>query len=187
MPPKIKITKQQIIDISFEITRKEGMEALNARKIAKELNCSVQPIFSNFNNMDDLKEVLHQKISNYYYNYLIQGELSYKEIGFNYVKFAREEKELFKAIIQKQGNLDEFFLTDQIYLQYVEKMLMDRNLTKEQALVFHKKMWLFIHGLASLIAYQDFNITDQEIGQYLTQQHQALINWEKEYGKGNRS
>lgn len=185
MPPKIKITKQQIIDISFEIVRKEGIEALNARKLAKELNCSVQPIFSNFNNMDDLKESLYQKINEYHYNYLIKGEINYKDIGIKYVTFAREEKELFKIIIQKQGNLDEFFLKDKIYIEYIEKILMNRQLTKEQALEFHIKMWLFIHGLASLIAYQDFNITDKEIGEYLTKQHQALLYWEKEHGKDN--
>ena len=52
MPPKVKITKEDIIKTSLELIKKYGVESVNARAIAKELNCSTQPIFSNFSSMN---------------------------------------------------------------------------------------------------------------------------------------
>ena len=55
MPPKIKYSKEQIIESAIEIVRKNGIENLSARNIANNLNSSPQPIFSYFKNMDELK------------------------------------------------------------------------------------------------------------------------------------
>ena len=55
MPPKVKITKEDIIKTAVELVRSNGAEALNARAVAAELNCSTQPVFSNFATMDELQ------------------------------------------------------------------------------------------------------------------------------------
>ena len=44
MPPKVKITKEMIIDAAFEIARSEGAENINARTVSKKLGCSTQPV-----------------------------------------------------------------------------------------------------------------------------------------------
>ena len=44
MPPKAKVTREMIIDAAFEIIRNTGIEAVNARTVSKELNCSTQPV-----------------------------------------------------------------------------------------------------------------------------------------------
>ena len=36
MPPKVKITKEMIIDAAFEIARSEGAENINERTVAKK-------------------------------------------------------------------------------------------------------------------------------------------------------
>ena len=46
MPPKIKVTKEDIIRTSVELVRRSGEQAINARTLAALLNCSTQPIFS---------------------------------------------------------------------------------------------------------------------------------------------
>ena len=38
MPGKIKVTKEMIIDCAIKITRCDGADAVNARRIGKELN-----------------------------------------------------------------------------------------------------------------------------------------------------
>ena len=54
MPPKVKITKEEITAAALELLRQRGMEAINARAVAKELGCSTQPIFSNYSTMTGL-------------------------------------------------------------------------------------------------------------------------------------
>ena len=63
MPPKSKINKQDILTSSLEIIRKSGFEEVNARSIAKEMNCSTNPIFRVYKNMDELKEELIEDIN----------------------------------------------------------------------------------------------------------------------------
>ena len=63
MPSDKKITKKMIVNAGFEIFRKKGFDAVTARGIAKEINCSTQPIYLEFRNMDDLKTELVEKIA----------------------------------------------------------------------------------------------------------------------------
>lgn len=44
MPPKVKVTKDMVIDAAFAIAREAGAENINARTVAKKLNCSTQPV-----------------------------------------------------------------------------------------------------------------------------------------------
>ena len=46
MPPKIKVTKEDIIRIAIDCVRESGEGSLNARNIASRLGASTQPIFS---------------------------------------------------------------------------------------------------------------------------------------------
>ena len=39
MPPLKKVQKEDILKATLEILKKEDIESLNARRIAKELNC----------------------------------------------------------------------------------------------------------------------------------------------------
>ncbi len=56
MPPKIKITKTMILNAVLEITREAGFESINARSIAGKLKCSTRPMFTCYENMEELKK-----------------------------------------------------------------------------------------------------------------------------------
>ncbi|MEI3065320.1 MAG: TetR family transcriptional regulator [Oscillospiraceae bacterium] len=46
------------MDAAVEVLREGGFSAVNARSVAKKLGCSTQPIYSSFQNMDELKAAL---------------------------------------------------------------------------------------------------------------------------------
>ena len=103
MPPRIKVTKENIIHTAMEIVREQGADALNARTIAAELGCSTQPIFSNFATMDQLRLAVAAKATTLYEEYMGREIASgkypvYKSSGMAYIRFAKEEKELFYTI-----------------------------------------------------------------------------------------
>ena len=56
MPPRVKITKEDIIKTALELVRVGGEGAINARSIAGALGSSTQPIFSNFSSMEELEK-----------------------------------------------------------------------------------------------------------------------------------
>ena len=55
MPPRAKITKEMVIDAAFEVAREAGAENINARTVAKKLNCSTQPVMYHFATIEELK------------------------------------------------------------------------------------------------------------------------------------
>ena len=98
MPPKQRITREMILERSFEMFCREGMEVVNARSVAKALNCSTQPIFSYFSGMEDLKSALEQKAKE-----LFETALKVEDqpgdplinIGCAYTRFAADQPCLF--------------------------------------------------------------------------------------------
>ena len=95
--PKLKFTKEIIVNAAYDILKEEGFENISARKIAKKLNCSTAPIYFNFETVEEVKkEVINlceKKLNKYLYGNYSQRKILNASIGF--VIFAREEKELF--------------------------------------------------------------------------------------------
>lgn len=186
MPPKARIKKEDIIKVTFEIVRKEGMEAVNARRIAKEMNCSVQPIFSNFSNMEELKMEVLQKAYDKYYEYITSSngiDETYKSIGINLIKLAKEEPKIFQILFMSPHEVPyNTFITSNESYNFIESTIEKRfsmKMSKEDIASFHAKMWFFTHGIASLVASQTCSFTDEEISELLTQEFIALSLLEK--------
>lgn len=55
MPPKQKITKDMILEQAFKIAEEQGIKAVTSRSVAKAAGCSVQPVFSQFPTMEELR------------------------------------------------------------------------------------------------------------------------------------
>lgn len=184
MPPKAKIDKQTIINTAIEIVRESGSSALNAREIAKQLNCSTQPIFSNFKSMNELKQEVYKSAFDYYTKH-INDEIAkskhpkYKASGMAYISFAKNERELFKLLFmskrekkaQKNDNLHWKDMTSHVSES--------NNLSIKQAEDFHSKMWIFVHGIATMCATDFLEFDEQEIGDMLTDIYNPLLNAEK--------
>lgn len=106
MPPKKQISKEQIIDRSYELVREKGFQNITVRILAKTLNCSTQPIYKSFRDMDELKNVLAEKSIGFMLQYID----NYSEEGYSpllskilgYVQFANEEKHLFQLIFSSE-------------------------------------------------------------------------------------
>ena len=98
--PKVKFTKEIIVEAAYELMKIEGFNNLSVRKIAKYLKSSTAPIYFNFNTVDDLKEEIiilsKEKLKKYLYGNYSERKLLNSAVGF--VAFAREERELFRAI-----------------------------------------------------------------------------------------
>lgn len=53
MPPKAKVTKDMIINAAINVVREAGVENINARTVAKKLNCSTQPVMYHFETIEE--------------------------------------------------------------------------------------------------------------------------------------
>ncbi|MDE6530836.1 MAG: TetR/AcrR family transcriptional regulator [Lachnospiraceae bacterium] len=158
MPPKIKITKEMILDASFEIIRSKGHEHLNVRNIAEYLKCSTQPVLYNFKTVDEIREAVYRKADEYHTAYIMPedgDENPMLSLGLNYVRFGQEEKNLFRFLFQTNqfGGMDIATLMENpdlsdIILVISKGLDCDATEAGEMFLTF----FTIAHGLASLLA-----------------------------------
>lgn len=160
MPPKNKFTKDEILDTAFEIVRKHGMAALTARSLAEKLNCSVKPIFGMFKNMDELQQAVTEKAGDFYREKIYTAmreskELPYKASGLAYIRFAKDEPELFKLgfMCDRSKTSAEKIDTETPETKVIIELLENKlGLSHEDACRFHLENWVYVHGIATMIA-----------------------------------
>ena len=182
MPTKIKISKDMILDAAFEIVRKDGMEKLSNRELANKLKCSIRPIYYQFENVEQMQKGLYMKIEQYFYKFILDNMVEeipkYKQVGINYIKFAKKEKKLFQTLFMSDTGLtpDAFVLKAEKDYKEIEKLIkISANLKEEEIKDFHTRMWIFCHGIATLVANGTVKLTDNQIQELLSYEFQALM------------
>lgn len=156
MPPTVRFTRDAVLHAACQLMRREGMEALNARAIAKELGGSTQPIFRLFTNMEDLHRELILYVARQFQVHaeadMAQSDSPYIQLCTTYLLYGRDEPELFKLLFMRD-RVSEGQYSDQTNLDLVFNIIKKETpLDDETALRFFERTWLFIHGLAVCIA-----------------------------------
>ena len=178
MPPKVKITKSDIINTALELVRANGESAINARAIAAVLNCSTQPIFSNFATMEELQGEVIVSAYELYLGFLQNDAESgkypmYKAFGMAYIRFAKEESELFKLLFMRNRAGAEFVASPDFEAS-VEIIMNSNNISREKAELMHFEMWAFVHGIATMLATSYLTLDWERISDMITDIYQGV-------------
>ena len=182
MPTKIKISKDMILNAAFDIVRHHGIEKLSNRELANKLKCSIRPIYYQFENVEELQKELYTKIEKYFYKFLLDNMNNeipkYKQVGINYIKFAKKEKKLFQTLFMSEVGLtpNVFVSKEGDDYKEIEKFIkISTDLKGDDIKDFHTKMWIFCHGIATLVANNTISLTDSQIEKLLSYEFQALM------------
>ena len=174
MPPRAKITKDMVIDAAFEIAREAGGENINARTVAKKLNCSTQPVMYHFATVDELRKAVYAKADGYHSEYLMNIESLQKGvilgIGLNYIRFAVEEPHLFRFLFQSN------FFNGKTLIEMIDAgelmpvllaMQGEAGGSIEQVKEIFLTIFLFAHGYAGIIANNSLKYDEELIKSHL--------------------
>ena len=178
MPPKVKITKNDIIDTVLALVRERGAESINARSIAAALNCSTQPIFSNFESMEELEKSILSAAYEKYLSFISEETKSekypqYKAYGMAYVRFAKEEKELFKLLFMR-ARTDEDRSPSPDFEESVQIIMKTNGISFEKAMRMHLETWAFVHGIGTMLATSFLPLELDIISDMLSDVYQGL-------------
>ena len=179
MPPKVRITKEDIINTAVDIVRKNGEQALNARTVAAVLNCSTQPVFSNFATMQELRLAVVGAADALCQEYMKREVESgkyppYKANGMAYIRFAKEEKELFKLLYMRDRTAEVVPEETDVGKQMENIVQNNTGLEGSDIKLFHLEMWAYVHGIATMLATGYFNLDWDLISKMLTDSFQGL-------------
>ena len=178
MPPKVKITKEDIIKTALALVRNKGTEALNARSVASELGCSTQPVFSNFSTMEELQSATLTAAYDIYLDFLKReaesGEYPpYKAFGMAYIRFAREEKQLFRLLFMRDRSGEDLTPTAD-FTESVDMIMKANSVTKEEAELIHLEMWSCVHGIAVMFATSFLSLDTETVSRMLTDVYKGI-------------
>lgn len=183
MPAIKKINKEDIVKACVEIIRAEGIQSINARRVAKELGCSTQPIYYIYTNINEMKEDALRKVSNIFDEAMLKcnyDKPAYKDIGRNYIQFAKDEPVFFKILFSSEMHEKAYSFMDitgpskEIY----ETIRNQTGLSEEDAKDFHLKMWLYVNGIANLVANDTCSFSNEEIDRLLGEQYISMLLFE---------
>lgn len=179
MPPKQRITREMILERSFEMFCREGMEVVNARSVAKALGCSTQPIFSYFSGMEDLKTALEQKAKELFESALKvedQAGDPLVNICCAYTCFAAEQPFLFTHLfmINKDDPMYPFIDRD-ARQDLIRREAEYNNIAYEDAVTAFVQMSVYSHGLAAVRAANKAEFSAEEMAKMIADTHRMTL------------
>jgi AcrR family transcriptional regulator len=158
MPPKIRITKDMIIQAAVEVARQSGHENINARTVSEQLHCSTQPVMYHFSTIDAMKRAAYARVDQMHTEYMMTVSPQRDPllgIGLNYIRFAVEEPQLFRFLFQS-GYVQENSLLEMIdseaLIPVLAAMQEGAGLSMEKTKQVFLTVAMFAHGYASIIA-----------------------------------
>ena len=169
MPTKPRITREMILEAAYAIAREQGAEQINARTISKRLGCSTQPVLYYFDRIQDIRREVYRMADEAQTAFLMQFPEDADPmvtIGLNYIRFAAEEKHLFRMLFQSdsvsgQSIADLVDVPDLIPV--LEIFQREAGLSAEQTKLVFKTLAMLVHGCASMLANNSMEYNEAEI------------------------
>ena len=183
MPPKCKFTREEIIQAALSIARTDGASAVTARALGAKLGSSSKPIFSVFENMEEVQAEVLKAAKALYAGYIrvgLQQDPAFKGVGMQYVLFAIREPKLFRLLFmseqpQKPPVSGILPIIDESYDKILQSVRDGYGLGEADAKALYRHLWIYSHGIAVLCATNMCSFTAEEIGSMMTEVCKSLL------------
>lgn len=187
MPPKAKFTRDEILNMALYITREQGIDAVTARELGNRLGSSARPIFTVFESMDEIKELVIIKSKELYGQYVEEGlknELAFRGVGIAYIRFAIEQPKLFQLLFMRATNESKDVsmilpIIDDNYEKILQSVQKPYCLEKKAAEKLYQHLWTYTHGIATMFATGLCSYTMEQLEERLTDVFKGLLLVEK--------
>lgn len=172
MPRSVQITKEKILTAALDVLIREGYSAVSIKSIARELNCSTQPIAWQFGNMDNMREALTKEAVAYANQKMMPTSTNcieaFWQIGYGYITLAFDTPNLFRFVYMGEsknycrGGFNSI-LTDKGNAVLIDKLYPYLNISREQAEMLFQRMIVYTHGMVSLVVAGVLNCTKEQV------------------------
>lgn len=179
--PKQLVTQEMILNSAMDITRRGGFENVNARSIGDFMGTSVQPIYSYFQNMEELKDALYSRAMVFYDEFIrANADMSSLEsLGEANIKFARQEPNLFRLLFLTKLNCFHSFkdIYTKMGIDLVARNLAAQfDISYQDASEIYVMMIVFTHGIATMLSTGGADIKDEEVHRMLNEAFRSFVN-----------
>lgn len=151
MPRSAFFSKETISAAGLEVIRRQGIEALTARALSKQLGCSLSPIFTVFKDMDEIHIAVRQAAAALFDDYVkdvLDYQPAFKEYGMRLIRFAKQEQNIFQLFLERGNSLMDN--APGIALKCMDEIKESYQLTDDQVRILYRQLWAFTCGIAVL-------------------------------------
>ena len=183
MPPKPKFTKEEIVQAALKIAADKGMKALTSRELGASLGSSARPIFTVFSGMDEVYTEVRKAAMKRFEGYAKKAECYspvFKQIGLQMILFAAEQPKLYRILFMSENaeakTFDDIFATlGDVADLCVDVIQRDYDLSREDAMMLFKHLWIYTYGVGALIATGTCRFEPDEIQDMLSREFVGML------------
>ncbi len=157
MPPKCRFTREEVIRAALDMTREAGPGAVTARALGERLGASARPIFTLFSSLAEVQREVGSAAWDLFRRFLREDMEAgrwppYKASGMAYIRFAREEPELFRLLFMCARDGEKPPQRFDEVQPVIDALRVATGISEAEAARFHLEMWVFVHGIAVMTA-----------------------------------
>lgn len=179
--PRQRITKEMVITAAFEVARHEGIDKVMVKTIADKLGCSVQPIYSYCNNMDDLRSSVALRARSFIQE-SIGSEIDRNDLfgstGRAYVHMAKTEPHLFRLFVSMErenvSSLEDLYQTE-ASPQMADSIAQSLKISKDTARQLHMHMLIYTIGIGTIFSVTASRMSEAEIIEQQEKAYQIFL------------
>lgn len=187
MPPKPKFTREEMINAALAIISEKGLDALTARSLGAKLNASARPIFTVFENMDELLGEVRKAAMKRFEEHslvLLQDMPIFKKVGMQMISFAINEPKLFQLLFMTEHDLFTSFESMYAILgdtatECIKVIMTTYGLSEEDAKTLFETVWIYTFGVGVLCANGVCRFSEKELSRMLTTEFQSVLGFLK--------
>ncbi|MDE7019782.1 MAG: WHG domain-containing protein [Lachnospiraceae bacterium] len=186
MPPKSKFTREEILEKALQIVRTEGMDKLTSRELGMQLGSSARPVFTVFQNMEEVKREVIHLAKEIYLRYVENGlkeKKAFGGVGLAYITFAMEEPKLFQILFMSapggedaSASISQILpLIDESYEKILRTVQEPYGLDRETADRLYQHLWTYSHGIAVMSVTHLCDYSKEHISEMMSEVFQGLL------------
>lgn len=186
MPPKQKITKDMLLEHAFQIAEEQGIMAVTSRSVAKSAGCSIQPVFSHFPTMEELRQATFDYACDIFTKEVLSFEQQpdfFPQITKWVISLAKNKPNLFNLLYLSDGFKGENFFEVMMGFESNQKIIMkmkelyrlEESVCKDILL----RSCLFLLGISTMICVNHIEFSDEQVAIMMKQTVSDMVSGAK--------
>lgn len=192
MPPKQKISKDTLLAYAFTIAEESGISSVTSRSVAKKAGCSIQPVFSHFPTMEDLR----QATFDYACEVFKEETMPYEQypdflskLTMWVVDLARHRPNLYRLVYLSDAfhnnQLSDAIMGFQINEKALQKMTERYELPSATCQDILQRTFLLLYGAATMVCVNHANLSNEQIASMIKQSVSDMVQSAKQINGGS--
>ena len=169
MPPAVKITKEALLSCAYRIAEADGIGAVTSRSVAKLAGCSIQPVFSHFPTMEDLRQETFSYACQCFTKEVLafRGKPDFPALVSRWtLDLARHRPNLYKLLYLSdgfaKGSMADMMMGFESNRQMVSSLSDSYGLSEQDCQAILVRSCLLLSGICTMICINHMEISDRE-------------------------